>query len=126
MADAFEVLLFSRLYQHLMGEKNEALNKSGEDFDCHMNLLQAEKLELVLWEQNILEISEPLIELSITDTIFTDDSSIGWGAFSHFGKINGRWADEEIGLHVNNLELLAIFIAFSYSRRNSWANTLEL
>ena len=126
MADAFEVLLFSQLYQHLMGKKNEALNKSGGDFDCHMNVLQAEKLELVLWEQNVLEISEPLIELSITDTIFTDDSSMGWGAFSQFEKIKGRWTDEEIGLHVNNHELLAIFIAFSYSRRNSWANTFEL
>ena len=34
-----------------------------------------------------------------------------WGASSQLGKINGQWTGEEKDLHINNLELLAIFIS---------------
>ena len=47
-----------------------------------MTLSEAANLELVWWEQNISENSRLLIELPITDTIFTDGSRMGWGASS--------------------------------------------
>ena len=42
---------------------------------------------------------------------------MGWGASSQFGKINGRWTDEEKDLHINNLELLSIFISLKSFKR---------
>lgn len=47
-----------------------------------MTFSEAANLEQVWWEQNISENSRSLIELPITDTIFTDGSSMGWGASS--------------------------------------------
>ena len=43
---------------------------------------------------------------------------MGWGASSQFGKINGQWTDTEKDLHINNLELLAIFISLKLFKRN--------
>ena len=68
-------------------------------------LSDAANLELVCWEQNISESSRSLIELPITDTIFTDASNMGWGASFQFGKINGQSTEEEKDRHINNLEL---------------------
>ena len=83
-----------------------------------MTFSEAANLEQVWWEQNISENSRSLIELPITDTIFTDGSSMGWGASSQFGKINGRQIDKERDLHIDNLELLAILINFESFKIN--------
>ena len=82
-----------------------------------MTLPDTANLQLVWWEQNISESSRSLIELPITDTKFTDASNMGWGASSQFGKINGQWTDEEKALHINNLELLSIFISLKSFKR---------
>ena len=118
MAAAFEAVPFGRLYYRLTEkDKIEALKNSKGNFDCHMTLPDTAYLQLVWWEQNISESSRSLIELPITDTKFTDASNMGLGASSQFGKINGRWTDEEKDLHINNLELLSIFISLKSFKR---------
>ena len=90
MAAAFEAVPFGRLYYQLTEkDKIEVLKNSKGNFDCHMTLSDAANLELVWWEQSISESSRSLIELPITNTIFTDASNMGWRASSQFGKING-------------------------------------
>lgn len=41
----------------------------------------------------------------------TDTSLIVWGAHMNGGKVQGRWSDSERLLHINLLELRAIFLA---------------
>ena len=43
--------------------------------------------------------------------IETDASLMGWGAVCAEEKIGGRWTDQESRLHINSLELLAVFHA---------------
>ena len=53
-----------------------------------MTLSGATNLELVWWKQNVSERPRSLIELPVTDTIFTDVSNMRWGVSSQFEKIN--------------------------------------
>ena len=100
MAAAFKAVPFGRVYFKLTKKDNIEVLKN---FDCPMTLSEASNLELVWWELNIGQSSRSLIELTITNTIFTDASNIAWGTSSQFGKINGQWTDEEKDLYINNL-----------------------
>ena len=89
MAAAFEAVPFCRLYYQLaQKDKIKALKKSKGNFDCHMTFSEVANLELVWCEENISESSRSLIELPITNTIFTDASNMSWGASTQFGKIH--------------------------------------
>ena len=41
----------------------------------------------------------------------TDASNLGWGAFLHPYHVSGLWSPQEARLHINSLELLAVFLA---------------
>ena len=43
--------------------------------------------------------------------IFTDVSNQGWGAHLENMTVSGNWADQEKSLHINVLELKAVFLA---------------
>ena len=82
MAAASEAVPFDQLYNQLAEkQKTEALKISKGNFNYHMTLSEAANLELVWWEKN-MENLRSLIELPITDTIFSDASNMGWGASS--------------------------------------------
>ena len=52
-----------------------------------------------------------LSSFSPTHRMETDASLVGWGAFSHSSLFTqGRWSPEESRLHINYLELLAVFL----------------
>ena len=52
----------------------------------------------------------PLAPFSPSHHMETDASLVGWGAFCHSKQFTqGRWSDAESELHINYLELKAIF-----------------
>jgi hypothetical protein len=68
--------------------------------------------ELQWWIANIKQVNGSAIHRPVTEmTITSDASKMGWGAT--FGKLstNGRWSHQESLLHINVLELKAIFLA---------------
>ena len=53
----------------------------------------------------------PLASFSASHQMETDASLKGWGAFSHSNLYTqGKWSKKEAKLHINYLELLAIFL----------------
>ena len=56
-----------------------------------------------------LFISRPFAPLQFTMQITTDASPTGWGAHCNGLHIHAVWSPSEKHLHINNLELLAIF-----------------
>ena len=44
-------------------------------------------------------------------SISSDASNLGWGAFLHPYHVSGVWSPQESHLHINSLELLALFLA---------------
>ena len=48
--------------------------------------------------------------------VFTDSSNVGWGAHLNQDSIKGLWSDLEKSLHINILELKAVFLALKHFR----------
>ena len=48
--------------------------------------------------------------------VFTDASNVGWGAHLNQDSIKGLWSDLEKSLHINVLELKAVFLALKHFR----------
>ena len=52
-----------------------------------------------------------LASFSPSHRMETDASLVGWGAFQHYGSFTqGRWSSSESKLHINFLELKAVFL----------------
>ena len=48
--------------------------------------------------------------------VFTDASNVGWGVHLNQDSIKGLWSDLEKSLHINVLELKAVFLALKHFR----------
>ena len=67
-----------------------------------------------------LEKGCPLHPQEHNTLIFTDASNQGWGAHLENLTVNGNWTDQEKLLHINVLELKAVFLALKkLSKQNS-------
>ena len=67
-------------------------------------------LEWWLDERNVLQ-GQPLHPLKHALPIFTDASKEGWGAHLCEHTVRGSWSIPESNLHINYLELKAVFLA---------------
>ena len=56
-----------------------------------------------------LYLSKPIAIPPHTVTLFTDALSFGWGAQLNDNHANGLWTEEEGWLHINALELKAVY-----------------
>ena len=63
-----------------------------------------------LEESNVLP-GQPLYPLKLTLQIFTDASKEGWGTHLNERTARGTWSVPESKLHINHLELKAVFLA---------------
>ena len=63
-----------------------------------------------LEESNVLP-GQPLHPLKHALQIFTDASKEGWGAHLNERTARGTWSVPESKLHINHLELKAVFMA---------------
>ena len=92
-------------------EKIEALGKSRGSFEGIMTLSDESVNDIHWWLHNI-ELSGKHILICDPDIfLYTDASEEGWGAHVNGISSGGRWNQEESLLHINVLELKAIWFA---------------
>ena len=97
-------------YRQLEIDKAAALKLHKGDFDQTMMLSDIAKQDLVWWIENVgmgkkISHGNPVIVLK------TDASLTGWGggAVLKDKDTGGRWTEPESTLHINALELMAVF-----------------
>ena len=112
LINAFHAVLEAPLhYRTLEREKVRNLGISG-DYNSKMVLSTEAKFQISWWADNIRSKNGKKIRPDpISEWIQTDASLLGWGSFWVGKSISsgGKWSVEQNGLHINYLELLAIF-----------------
>jgi hypothetical protein len=76
------------------------------------------KKDMLWWLNNIDQGYTPLCAEEYKLEIFSDASTTGWGAYCDHNKSYGHWKDDEINLHINELEIKAAFFALKSFARN--------
>ena len=81
------------------------------DWSSIVSLSTSARSDLMWWLDCDLNLTpSPLAPFSPSHHMETDASLEGWGAYSHSTRFTqGRWSDTESNLHINYLELKAIF-----------------
>lgn len=90
-------------------EKFMALIQNSGNFDEIMVVPHYLHEDLLWWEQNILKSVNDIRTDVFAKEIFTDASLTGWGACCDLEKTHGFWSELDKKLHINILELRAIF-----------------
>ena len=92
-------------------EKNRGLIKNRFNYEATMNTSVKAKEDLQWVLNNIHESTSPIHTPEVDYTIYTDASTKGWGCYDpQTGKKGGgRWTELEQELHINALELKAIW-----------------
>ena len=97
-------------YRGLQELKPQILNK--EVYDSFLPLSEGAKEDLRWWNDNLSLVNgQPLLRQHPSLQIESDASLMGWGAVCAGEKIGDRWTEQEKSLHINCLELLAVFHA---------------
>ena len=89
-------------------EKSHALRLAQGDFEATMTFT-----DWALKEQNIITVWAPVRHSNPNKVIYTDASKSGWGWAHRDTKEQGggRWSQEEAELHINVLELKAVYLS---------------
>ena len=85
-----------------------SLAKNNNNFDALIELPDNLQLVFNWWRLNITAARNPIRELKYSCVIFSDASTSGWGAYCNGQKTHGFWSEDELMLHINQLELLAV------------------
>ena len=110
MVSFFPGVEYARLfYRQLEIEKSIALKTSGWNFESDMTLSETAKDDIVWWIHHAQTSKRKINHGKVTRELRTDASTHGWGAFSEGVSTGGRWSPQEAQLHINALELLAVF-----------------
>ena len=97
-------------YRSLQALKHKALAKSG--YDGMVRLSQEAKEDLRWWTNNLSQWNGQMLSQSSPHCVIEMDASMmGWEAFYQGEATGGCWSPEEQKLHINELELLAVFYA---------------
>ena len=98
-------------YKELEINKYLALKKHHKDFNKHITLSRAAIQDLNWWKNHILFETNTIRTFTFMKEIFSDASTSGWGGVCEGNKVHGFWNSEERKLHINQLEILAAFLA---------------
>jgi len=104
-------------YRSLQSLKHKTLTNSG--YDGQVILSEEAKEDLRWWIHNLDHWNGEIMSQPPPQCIMeTGTSRTGWGAFYQGEATGGCWSAEEQELHINELELLAVFLALkSFTRR---------
>lgn len=92
-------------------QKYLALLKHADNYEAKIKLSNVILPDLKWWKDNIMSTHNVLRQdKKFALELFTDASRTGWGAACNGARANGGWKDEELPLHINYLELLAVFL----------------
>ena len=108
----YAIRLAPLFYRYLNRDKVHALNVSNDNFDAKISLSVEAITEVKWWENNIvIKNGKDIRPGKISNYIETDASKIGWGALFEGTTTGGRWTEQESLLHINLLELKAVYFA---------------
>lgn len=115
MVSSLPASLYGPLYYRTIEcDKNSALKQNKGNYEKYMSLSDGSRREITWWRENLKTMNAPIQWPPITEEITTDASGKnGWGA-SMSGKdmaTGGSWDDQEIDLHINVQEMLAVLYA---------------
>lgn len=106
---------YSNLYiRQLEIEKTLALKRSQGNFKANITLTHLAKEDLEWWKLNIPHSKKIIAEDKYDLTLFSDASLSGYGSVCGDSKLWGHWSEKEKLLHINELELLALFFALKH------------
>ncbi|XP_032237067.2 uncharacterized protein LOC116617948 [Nematostella vectensis] len=98
-------------YRCLESDKSKALKSNRGNFDAYMTLSRSSTAELEWWEKNnVLDNKNVISHGAPSHTLTTDASNLGWGAVFENDSTGGTWSVKDQKHHINNLELLAVFL----------------
>ena len=111
MVSCFPAVEYAELfYWQLEIDKTLALKETKGNFDAHMTLSDRARSDIKWWIANC-QISKKAISYGKIDfTMYTDASTLGWGATLGQTTTGGRWSPEGKEYHINYLELKAILL----------------
>lgn len=99
-------LLYTR---QLEMEKSKALFFNGGNYNAKMQISEFASQDLLWWSSHVKNewqyLQKRLPDLKIT----SDASPSGWGAEFESREARGNWAAPHLGLHINELELWAVY-----------------
>lgn len=110
LTSACPAVFYGQLYtRQLETEKIKALEKSNGNYMALMKLSNCARSDIQWWIKNI-PLSSRSIQADHIDMVLTTDASMtGWGAHSNEISTKGSWSENEARLHINELELLAVY-----------------
>ncbi|CAG9133863.1 unnamed protein product [Plutella xylostella] len=114
------------LYTKILEREKYLLLQKYKSYDQKVDLPPTILQDLYWWNNNVLIVNNPIKQPSFDLTIYTDASRTGWGAYSNDTRVNGGWKDEELGYHINYLELLSVFFALKYFAKNRFGCSILL
>lgn len=93
--------------------------QQNDDYSTKIKLPKDILPDLRWWNTNITSSNNSLrTQDQFMLEIFSDASKTGWGAFCNGDRVNGGWKDSELSLHINYLELLAVFMGLKCFAKN--------
>ena len=98
-------------YRQLEWGKIEALKRAKGNFNARMEVTREMKTELQWWIKNIDSQHRNIVKPNPTMVMTTDSSKIGWGCVIGGETFNGNWTIAEQTLHINVLEMKAIYLS---------------
>lgn len=104
-------------YRDLEREKVRALKITRGNWDSEMRVSETAVTEVKWWCRHGLSSVSPISRPDPDLVIFSDASLYAWGGVCGTEKTGGAWTEKEKKLHINELELLAAFLALkSFSK----------
>ncbi|KAL5008232.1 hypothetical protein ScPMuIL_013813 [Solemya velum] len=92
---------------------------ASQDWEAQIPVLDPLKPHLFWWtyRENVLK-GVPLLTDSPSLTLYTDSSSLGWGAYLNGLTASGQWSSQLQREHINVLEMKAVCLALSHFRES--------
>lgn len=110
VASEFGVPYAKLFHKRLEIAKNEQLRRFRGDFDAKFSLDDKCKLD-INWRIDNIEISKKYVTIENPSIVIKSDASLtGWGGVYGDQSTGGRWSSEESCYHINQLELLAVYL----------------
>jgi len=111
-ASSFLAAPYGRLhYRTIERFKIKALRSNRGNFDRYVKLPEEARKDIQWWRDNIGQSFSPIHRKNPHFEISSDASSFGWGASRNGTSTGGKFTQEEMGDHINILELKAALFA---------------
>lgn len=98
------------LYTKLLERQKFLALQKHPDYKAKIVLSDIIVKDLVWWRDHVGSTSWAMTPHQYVLEVFSDASRTGWGGFCAGSRVHGAWKTQETEFHINNLELLAVFL----------------